>query len=418
MRLTARGIRNYQDKVEARQDKREQTIMDLYGKGGTAALRKIFNNSTVDNRGINLFKRKKKSADLDFSPIDRDSLNPIFTDQDLSMDEQGYLELLENKYNISDDTVARLIANGDPTVFQRIYERTLEKAKYYEETLDIEAPDSIVSNIIENAAIVPAGSGGKLNIDKVEAYIGREMDSVIKSLLQQEGVQRGRVILGDVNLRKDVGPEKASKYVNEAVQYTVMHAQLADKRISEEIEFLRQISQPKDQNTTGRTLTEKEKQQQEFLLTHQQRIQNALQFFADNKVSGMGNPIRLFELYGVSGLMSEISRLPNLLNEPNIRNYTQLYGGEEGKDGRMVIEVPVFSGEESNAQAILKDNYDPRKVDAEFQSFLHRLYFTGILHEDTVIQLVAGEDGIIGTAGKLYSKNAKLGKTFSRSKKF
>ena len=89
MRLTARGIRNYQDKVEARQDKREQTIMDLYGKGGTAALRKIFNNSTVDNRGINLFKRKKKSADLDFSPIDRDSLNPIFTDQDLSMDDQG-----------------------------------------------------------------------------------------------------------------------------------------------------------------------------------------------------------------------------------------------------------------------------------------------------------------------------------------
>ena len=43
MKLTAVGIRNYQDKVEARQDQREKTIMDLYAKGGASSIAKLFN---------------------------------------------------------------------------------------------------------------------------------------------------------------------------------------------------------------------------------------------------------------------------------------------------------------------------------------------------------------------------------------
>ena len=96
MRLTAVGIRNYQDKVEARQDQREKTIMDLYAKGGPSILRKVLGQSNIDNRGINLFGKRKSSPDVDFSEIERDSLNPtnIFTEQDVGMSEQGYLKLL------------------------------------------------------------------------------------------------------------------------------------------------------------------------------------------------------------------------------------------------------------------------------------------------------------------------------------
>ena len=41
MRLTARGIKNYQDKATARRDKREQIIMDLYAKTGSTGLAKL-----------------------------------------------------------------------------------------------------------------------------------------------------------------------------------------------------------------------------------------------------------------------------------------------------------------------------------------------------------------------------------------
>lgn len=135
---------------------------------------------------------------MDFSKIERDSLNPvIFTEKDVGMSEQGFLQLLRKTYNISEGVVARLIANGDPTIFQRIYEAAKESAEYYAEELDVEPPDSIVANIIENSAVIPASPSGRLDIDKVEAYIGREMDSVMKGIIQSESVSRGQVVLGD-----------------------------------------------------------------------------------------------------------------------------------------------------------------------------------------------------------------------------
>ena len=419
MRLTARGVRNYQDKVVARQDKREQTIMDLYGKGGSAALRKIFNNSTVDNRGINLFKRKKKSADLDFSEIETDNLNPnlsnIFTQQDVSMDEQGYLELLRKQYNISDDAAARLIANGDPTIFQRIYEATKKKAEYYAEELGVEPPDSIVSNIVENSAIVPASPTGKLDIDKVEAYIGREMDSVMKAMIQSEGIQRGRVILGDTFLRKDLGPDKASPYIDEAVQYTLMYAQNANSRISDVLEQFRLIAQPVDQNTRGRTLTEKELIHQDFLMQYQQQLQDAIEHYEKNTIGGKGNPLRLFQLFGITGLLSEAERMPNLLNEPNVKKYVELYGGIAGKDARMVLRVPVFLDEQENVQAVLSQGYDriASSVPPAQQSFLHQLLYGNIIHKDQVIQLIAGED-----FNSEITAGMNLGNPFSKNKRF
>jgi len=407
MKLTAVGIRNYQDKVEARQDQREKTIMDLYNKGGPSILRKVLGQSNIDNRGINLFGNRKSSPDADFSEIERDSLNPtnIFGEQDVKMSEQGYLQLLRKQYNISDGVTARLIANGDPTIFQRIYEATKEKAEYYAEELGVEPPDSIVANIVENSAAIPGTPSGKIDIDKVEAYIGREMDSVMRGIIQSQSMQRGQVILGDNFLRKDLGPDKASPYVDEAVQYTLMYAQNADRKISDELERFRLIAQPVDQNQRGRTLTDNEEAQQNFLIAYQQQLQNALDFYDDNKIGGKGNPLRLFQLYGISGLLSEAERMPNLMNEPNIKKYAELYGGEAGSDARTILEVPVFEGEENNVQAILMEGYKPSKVPLPQQSFLHRLLYGGILHKDQVIQLI-GQDG------------TKLGYPFSKSKRF
>jgi hypothetical protein len=377
MRLTARGIRNYQDKVVARQDQREKTIMELYGKGGSAALRKIFNSSNIDNRGINLFGKRKSSPDVDFSEIERDSLNPtnIFTEQDVSMSEQGYLKLLRKTYNISDGVAARLIANGDPTIFQRIYEAARESAKYYAGTLGVEPPDSIVANIVENSAIIPAGPNGKLDVDKVEAYIGREMDSVMKAMIQSEGIQRGQVILGDNFLREDVGPKKAAQYINSAVQYTVMFANNADKNISDQLQRFTLIEQPINQNKRSRPLTDDEEIQQDFLIKYQQQLQDAIKYHSDNRVDGAGDPLRLFQLYGISGLLAETERLPNLLNEPLIKKYVTNYAGEAGLDSRMVLRVPVFEGEERNVEAILMAGYKPSKVLDQDKSFLHKLLF-------------------------------------------
>lgn len=402
VKLTAVGLRNYIDKTKARRDAREDAIMDIYAKYGSAGLSKIF---PMGSRSTNLSRKKEQESTTDFAKIQRDSLNPVFKEQDVSMEEAGYLELLRKDYKISDDVSARLIANGDPTIFKRMYEKAQEKAKYYEEELGIKPPESIVSTILEKSAVIPARASGQVDIDKVESYIDREMDSMMKSIIQSESMARGQVILGDTFLRKDMGPKDSAPYVDEAVQYTIMFAQNANRRISDEIEKFRLIAQPASQNQTGRTLTENELMQQDFLIAYQQQLQDALDFYSDNSIGGKGNPLRLFQLYGVSGLMSEAERMPNLLNEPNVKKYTELYGGIAGEDARMILNVPVFSGEEENVQAILLDGYKPSLVPEPRQSFLHKLLYGNILHKDQVIQLI-GPDG------------TKLGYPFSKNKRF
>ena len=309
VKLTAVGLRNYIDKTKARRDAREDAIMDIYAKYGSAGLSKIF---PMGSRSTNLSRKKEQESTTDFAKIQRDSLNPVFKEQDVSMEEAGYLELLRKDYKISDDVSARLIANGDPTIFKRMYDKAQEKAKYYEEELGIKPPESIVSTILEKSAVIPARASGQVDIDKVESYIDREMDSMMKSIIQSESMARGQVILGDTFLRKDMGPKDSAPYVDEAVQYTIMFAQNANRRISDEIEKFRLIAQPASQNQTGRTLTENELMQQDFLIAYQQQLQDALDFYSDNSIGGKGNPLRLFQLYGVSGLMSEAERMPNL----------------------------------------------------------------------------------------------------------
>tara|TARA_A100000164_G_C21827421_1_gene733555 strand:- start:566 stop:1207 length:642 start_codon:yes stop_codon:yes gene_type:complete len=213
-------------------------------------------------------------------------------------------------------------------------------------------------------------------------------------------MSRGQVTLGDNYLRKDVGPEKASKYIDAAVDYTVMFAGHAESRVRDEIERLRLIAQPTNQNQTGRQLTEDELEQQRFFIAYREQLADSLEYYKEKD-----NPLKLFQLYGVSGLMSEAERLPNLLNEPNIKNYIELYGGIAGKDGRMILEIPVFSGEENNVQAILSEGYKPSLVPEFRQSFLHKLLYGGIIHKDQVIQLV-GPDG------------TKMGYPFSKNKRF
>ena len=328
VKLTSVGLRNYIDKTKARRDAREDAIMDIYAKYGSAGLSKIF---PMGSRSTNLSRKKEQESTTDFAKIQRDSLNPVFKEQDVSMEEAGYLELLRDNYNISDETTARLIANGDPTIFKRMYEKAQEKAKYYEEELGAAPPESIISTILEKSAEIPARAGGKVDINKVESYIEREMDSMMKSIIQSQNISRGQVILGDTFLTKDLGPEKAKSYIDAAVSYSVMFAQNADKRIKDELQKLTLIAQPKDQNVRGRALTDKELAQQKFLINYGQQLEDANNFYKETD-----NPIRLFGLYGVTGLMAEAERMPRLLNEPLVKQYMGIYGGVAGEDSRMI----------------------------------------------------------------------------------
>ena len=406
VKLTAVGLRNYIDKTRARRDAREKAVMDIYAKYGSAGLSKIF---PMGSGSSNISRTKEQKPTVGFSKIKRDSLNPVFTEQDVSMEEAGYLELLRKApYNISDETAARLIANGDPTIFKRMYEKAQEKAKYYEGELGAAPPESIISTILEKSAEIPARAGGKLNIDKIESYIGREMDSMMKSIIQSQNISRGQVVLGDTFLTKDLGPEKAKPYIDAAVSYSIMFAQNADKRIKDELQKLTLIAQPKDQNVRGRALTDKELAQQKFLINYGQQLEDATNFYKETD-----NPIRLFGLYGITGLMAEAERMPRLLNEPLVKQYMGLYGGVAGEDSRMILEIPVFRDEIENVQAVLLDGYKPSQIPPSQQSFLHRLLYGGILHRDQVIQLIAGENFSDET-----TIGMKLGNPFSKNKRF
>ena len=70
VKLTAVGLRNYIDKTKARRDAREDAIMDIYAKYGSAGLSKIF---PMGSRSTNLSRKKEQESTTDFAKIQRDS---------------------------------------------------------------------------------------------------------------------------------------------------------------------------------------------------------------------------------------------------------------------------------------------------------------------------------------------------------
>ena len=195
MKLTSVGLRNYLDKTRARRDAREQAIMDIYAKHGPAGLGKIFPMGIGSTNSKRYTPTRPKTDD-----ITQTSLSPVIGESEsaytfpMSAEESNYMKTLQKDYGLDDDTAARFMANGDPTVFKRLYEKVNEAQKFYQEQdkpfANSPVSEKFIGEIISGSVDQAASPSGRIDINKVESYIGRELDGLYKSILQQQEMPR------------------------------------------------------------------------------------------------------------------------------------------------------------------------------------------------------------------------------------
>lgn len=330
VKLTAVGLRNYIDKTRARRDAREQAIMDIYAKHGGAGLSKIFPMG-----GGSISNRQSTSSKSKTDDITQTSISPVIGESDnaytfpMSADESNYMKTLKRDYGLDDETAARFIANGDPTVFKRLYKKVIDAQKFYQEQdkpfAKSPVSEKFIGEIIAGSVDQAASPSGRIDINKVESYIGRELDGLYKSILEQQEMPRGQILLGDKFLGEDFTQTEVGNFINSATATTALLASRQSNLLSDKIKTFNDIVDgyvvdPTGERTktTPRNLTEAEKIERDFYINYQQQLDSAVEAFENNQ-----NPLELFEIYGAKGL-EEFARVnPKLLRDPRVNQYLE-----------------------------------------------------------------------------------------------
>ena len=86
------------------------------------------------------------------------------------------VKTLQTNYNLSDDVLVPILTSGDKKGPAKLLS-ALEKQRLKYEELGLQMPESVIGQIVESA-VVTQPSGTKINFDKMEEYIGREMDEM------------------------------------------------------------------------------------------------------------------------------------------------------------------------------------------------------------------------------------------------
>ena len=200
MRITGVGVNRAMKNLmatkaakEERQDKKEAVIMDLLAKYGRPGLAKLFPGEDVSTTEQDIYK----APGVDSSEITEGNLDEV--PDDIAMFSQTSKEINamkaltkpinEGGYGLGIETVTSFKANGDPDVFQRL----LKKVKTEEEKfakIGQSLPTDYLQGVVDKAVMTNSTPNGKINIGKIEKYIGREMDDLYKQFLLQEETAR------------------------------------------------------------------------------------------------------------------------------------------------------------------------------------------------------------------------------------
>ena len=403
MKLTSVGLRNYLDKTRARRDAREQAIMDIYAKHGPAGLGKIFPMGIGSTNSKRYTPTRPKTDD-----ITQTSLSPVIGESEsaytfpMSAEESNYMKTLQKDYGLDDDTAARFMANGDPTVFKRLYEKVNEAQKFYQEQdkpfANSPVSEKFIGEIISGSVDQAASPSGRIDIDKVESYIGRELDGLYKSILQQQEMPRGQVLLGDRFLGEDFTQTEVTNFVNSAISSTALLAGRQINMLSDKIKSLNDIKEGyivdptgKRTKTTPRNLTEAEVIERDFYINYQQQLNSAREAFEDNQ-----NPLELFEIYGAKGLEEFAKVNPKLLRDPLVNQYL-----EEAK-AREYILTPAIPGRPTELVPYTTDSHRQRlAAGPSAYSFLYQLLYIDNIF--TVGDKVAVYDGSLDSPNIIHT---------------
>jgi len=166
-KLRAQGVLDYvnyldQQKAleQARQDKREALSFELMSKYGVGRFAGMGTKSGVASAA--------------------------------AVSSNAATQMLRKNYGLDDDVLAPILATGDPKGSQKILDILNEQRKLYKKN-NMELPDSVIQEVVGNAVLTQP-TNKPIDFTEVENYIGREMDSLYKEMLQQGTTTAGEVL--------------------------------------------------------------------------------------------------------------------------------------------------------------------------------------------------------------------------------
>ena len=286
VKLTAVGLRNYIDKTRARRDAREEAIMSIYAKTGGVGLRKIFGSD---------YRKPDQTADA-FNMQDVDTDDIKYSSSKAQSD-----AMMLRGFGMSDEALARFASSGDPTVFKRLLD-IVDKQRLLYEDQGLTMPEEVITQIVEKSTISGPASSGRINIPAIEKYIGRELDTLYKGVLEQQDVTAGSVTLFEPAFIEYADQTAIGQLLTRAGQDYKSKADI-------ELGILAKVANEIDNEIKNKT----ERPNSSIIRTNiAQRIAEITEI---KKLGEDGQAIRFAQLYGNSFIKDFIERYPTYRKE-------------------------------------------------------------------------------------------------------
>lgn len=189
-KLRAAGITNYLKGVEerealkqARMDKKEALALELMSKYGAGTFAGM---STKSGKG---------SADT--SSLSSDTI------------------YLQDEYKLSNEVLAPIIASGDKTAIPKL-KTLLDKQRALYEGEGKVFPEEVINTIMERA-VATQPTNKPIDYTEVEKYIGRELDPMLKAVLDSGTTTPGSVTLYEPTFVEQPDFEDLEKFEQRAI---------------------------------------------------------------------------------------------------------------------------------------------------------------------------------------------------------
>ena len=243
------------------------------------------------------------------------------------------LKTLQNNYNLSDEVLVPIITSGDRKGPSKLLS-VLEKQRLKYEELGLQMPESVIGQIVESA-VVTQPSGTKINFDKMEEYIGREMDEMYKAILSAQSTKAGEVFVPEAAFVERPSLEDLDRFEKRAVQFNISRAAQEVNVLTKQLSTLQELEQ-------SGNLSVQKQAEKAWVTDRLLEVQEAQKAFEkDNLVPIVG-------LYGTTYFDQLVEAYPNFQESPL---NPALINASKGKQ----ITVPSRAVAESLARAgILK----------------------------------------------------------------
>jgi len=243
------------------------------------------------------------------------------------------VKTLQDNYNLSDEVLVPILTSGDKKGPARLLS-VLEKQRLKYEELGLQMPESVISQVVESA-VVTQPSGKKINFDRMEEYIGREMDEMYKAILSAQSTKSGEVFVPEAAFIERPSLEDLDRFEQRAVQFNITRA-------TQEVNILnKQLSTLVELEQSGNLSVQKQAEKA-WVTDRLLEVQEA------QKDLEKDNLVPIVELYGTTYFDQLVEAYPNFQESPL---NPALINASKGKQ----ITVPSRSVAESLARAgILK----------------------------------------------------------------